>query len=844
MFKSFIENILVLLVAVGIAFSSAAFSAPPLAAADSSSLLIPSNHRLWDNAPDIRSLQQFLNTHGFLVASSGPGSPGAETTLFGLRTYRALVRFQVAEGLPATGFLGPLTRAEIGALSAASSAAAGSPSTATSPSSTPGASSSRICSAPSGFTCIPGTSLPQPSALSTGYTPGFGGGGGGGSSSPAPDTTPPTVSLTAPTGGATVSGSAVALSATASDNVAVANVQFEVDGTDIGSAISASPYTTAWNSTGVADGSHTLSAVAEDTSGNVATSSITITVDNTPPVISAISSGTPGATSATITWTTNKPASSTIAFGPATAYGSASSSAVFTTSPSITLSGLTAASTYHFQVQSTDAAGNLATSSDQTFTTAAPARAVASNGLAFPYTNTASTNNVRFYQKYRRVPSSSGFTNIELTYANFLAIDGGESTSSLPSFTLQAEILYNGTYYPVTFSGATSTTLVPGNYVTSDNVSGLALPANAVFYERVRTVGPSGSQNYLISNGANEALLEGALSTTSSSVNYLGGGEGHGGACTFTINGSGTITAGQVTAGGVNYTSAWSIAAVDPSTGPNGTVSTVGFSNGAHTTITISSGGSGWSSQTYCVPIGGGGFGQNTAVYAAALISGVPTTPGVSSLMIIGDSIARGYGASDSSGDLAGNYGIYERAVGNRFGVASVSFIGNTAAGEALPAAHSRMFAILAPVITHALIALGTNDIAGNGYSAATVAAANETTEQELKALNSNIKVSFATLVPQTSGTWSTLGGQTPVSGFTSGGAADTYNGYVRADTNGVVSDWNYLDPRTLFQDATSTDLWRVDQGQITNDGIHPNLSIGEPFAETGLYSSFNVLSN
>ena len=50
---------------------------------------------------------------------------------------------------------------------------------------------------------------------------------------PGGDTTAPTVSLTAPADGATVSGT-VTLSATASDNVGVAGVQFLVDGTQLG----------------------------------------------------------------------------------------------------------------------------------------------------------------------------------------------------------------------------------------------------------------------------------------------------------------------------------------------------------------------------------------------------------------------------------------------------------------------------------------------------------------------------------------------------------------------------------------------------------------------------------
>lgn len=175
------------------------------------------------------------------------------------------------------------------------------------------------------------------------------------------------MSLTVPLTGATVSGSAVTLTATASDNVAAANVQFKVDGSNVGSAITSSPYTTTWNSTGVSDGSHTLYAVAEDTSGNYATSSITVTVRNSPAMISSIATSTPTATSATITWTTDEAATSQINYGTTTAYGTASSSAALVTSHSITLTGLTVDTTYHFQVVSVDSQSNTATSSDQTF---------------------------------------------------------------------------------------------------------------------------------------------------------------------------------------------------------------------------------------------------------------------------------------------------------------------------------------------------------------------------------------------------------------------------------------------------------------------------------------------
>jgi hypothetical protein len=98
---------------------------------------------------------------------------------------------------------------------------------------------------------------------------------------PPSDTTPPTVSLTAPTAGSTVSGASVTLSASAADNVAVTGVQFKVDGNNVGNEDTASPYSINWNTTGVSNGSHILTALARDAAGNTTTSSsVTVTVSN------------------------------------------------------------------------------------------------------------------------------------------------------------------------------------------------------------------------------------------------------------------------------------------------------------------------------------------------------------------------------------------------------------------------------------------------------------------------------------------------------------------------------------------------------------------------------------
>jgi len=106
------------------------------------------------------------------------------------------------------------------------------------------------------------------------------------------DKTPPTVSLTAPTANTTVSGSVI-VAATASDNVAVANVQFQVDGANLGSPVTSPPYQVSWDTSTVITGSfHTLTALAADTTGNLKISNaITVTVgsDSTPPSVSITS---------------------------------------------------------------------------------------------------------------------------------------------------------------------------------------------------------------------------------------------------------------------------------------------------------------------------------------------------------------------------------------------------------------------------------------------------------------------------------------------------------------------------------------------------------------------------
>ena len=101
--------------------------------------------------------------------------------------------------------------------------------------------------------------------------------------SPPVDTTPPTVAITAPAANAQVS-STVMITADASDNVGVTGVQFSVDGVSLGAEDVTAPYSISWNSTGVGNRTHLLTARARDAAGNSSTTAgTTVTVSNTAP---------------------------------------------------------------------------------------------------------------------------------------------------------------------------------------------------------------------------------------------------------------------------------------------------------------------------------------------------------------------------------------------------------------------------------------------------------------------------------------------------------------------------------------------------------------------------------
>ena len=93
------------------------------------------------------------------------------------------------------------------------------------------------------------------------------------------DSLAPTVAITSPTAGSTVTGN-VKIDASATDGGSgVASVKFYVDG-QLDATVTALPYRDNWNSKKFSKGQHTLTAVAVDAAGNAATSTaVTVTVN-------------------------------------------------------------------------------------------------------------------------------------------------------------------------------------------------------------------------------------------------------------------------------------------------------------------------------------------------------------------------------------------------------------------------------------------------------------------------------------------------------------------------------------------------------------------------------------
>jgi hypothetical protein len=223
-----------------------------------------------------------------------------------------------------------------------------------------------------------------------------------------------------------------------------------------------------------------------DAAANLATSgdntfTTTAAPDTTPPVISSVASGNIQYNSANITWSTNEAASSQVEYGTTTSYGSSTTlNSTLVTSHSVSLTGLAASTTYHYRVKSADAAANLATSADNTFTTSA---APDTTPPLLSLINAGSiTNNSATITWGTNEPATA-------------QVDYGLTAAYGNSTTLNATLSNS---HSQTLSGLTSTTVYHYRVKSADAAGNLSVSADQVFTtgSAPDTTPPGNAQNF------------------------------------------------------------------------------------------------------------------------------------------------------------------------------------------------------------------------------------------------------------------------------------------------------------------------------------------------------------
>lgn len=182
-----------------------------------------------------------------------------------------------------------------------------------------------------------------------------------------PDTTPPSLpgNLTAKP----LSPTAITVSWSASsDSTGVAGYELYRNGILVTTTAALS-----YQDTGLIPSTlYSYTVAAYDIVGNISQQTSPVAATTLAPSVSNVSAINVSPTGAIITWSTNEPANGQLVYGLTSAYGTGPlTSSGLTTAHAITVSGLAASTTYHFQVQSQDALGNVAMSGDNMFTTAA-----------------------------------------------------------------------------------------------------------------------------------------------------------------------------------------------------------------------------------------------------------------------------------------------------------------------------------------------------------------------------------------------------------------------------------------------------------------------------------------
>ena len=179
------------------------------------------------------------------------------------------------------------------------------------------------------------------------------------------------------------------------------------------------------------------SGLPEPPGGTTTTPPTTTSTPALPPVISNIDVTSTLDTTAVVTWQTDHAASSMVAYGTTSAYGATTTNPALATVHSITLSGLTPGTLYHFRVGSTDAGARTAFSGDDSFVTL-PSMAIPTNVSDF----SASSSRRQIYLSWIN-PTDLDFSRVMIV----------ARTDRYPTGVSDGRRVYEGTDTRVTDAG-------------------------------------------------------------------------------------------------------------------------------------------------------------------------------------------------------------------------------------------------------------------------------------------------------------------------------------------------------------------------------------------------------
>jgi len=438
--------------------------------------------------------------------------------------------------------------------------------------------------------------------------------------------------------------------------------------------------------------------------------------------------------------------------------------------------------------------------------------------------------------------------DLALGYANYFIGTTGENNHGQGDVNVKFGLEYEGRFYPFLMNGQRMGRCADGATLSTD---ALPVAIKAGTYGAIRMweqkVKPDPQANaWLWSTEGDTAFNEGSVTHSDPNRDWtLGGAPGETVALTWTVGNDGSVTPKIADPGTGILTKGAMVSVLDTQRKGSGFSFVATVKDGAVSGWYQQKTGSGYSQEIHVGASGMGGYGAGggTQTHGPCVIAGTPVEAR-KSVLLIGDSIAAGFGSSDKRGDIRRNFGIYARAFAGKMNVCNTAIPGLTA--YACDYRYQRSRALIESMVKPqiVLICIGSNDV-DQGVDDSKSKTPFDALKGHLGSMASwwgthcGSEIWLGTILPRV--TQSADGNgvpvQTPKPGFENGGTADRINTGLR-EKSLLPAISRVIDGRALVEDPVDHAKWRVDHGVLTDDGTHPSDGNGIPWIAGELKTS------